>query len=96
MAPGRRSDVLRRDGDPDPVVSLPPGANSHQLGDRFILTGAWEFRKVLSGTPEMVATELLPYLDLGASTLLVEGEAPFDRESLALFMTDVVPLLRQN
>jgi hypothetical protein len=44
VAPGKRGEVVRRDGEPDPVLKLPPGANSHQLGDRYILTGAWEFR----------------------------------------------------
>ena len=55
-----------------------------------------EARDVISGTPEQVAAALTPYIDLGADTLIVEGEAPFDRESVSLFMAGVAPELRRG
>jgi F420-dependent oxidoreductase-like protein len=48
----------------------------------------------IAGTPEEVAAQLAPYLDLGFDMFLVLERAPLDYETLRLFMAEVAPRLR--
>jgi F420-dependent oxidoreductase-like protein len=56
--------------------------------------GVQEFRREIAGTPEQVTAALLPYLEAGVDTLLIEGYAPLDREGQELFIREVAPALR--
>lgn len=67
-----------------------------EQGVRAVLAsreGKREARAVVAGTPVQVAERLLPYVEAGAQTILVEGLAPLDREMMALFVAEVLPAL---
>ena len=49
---------------------------------------------VIAGTPEQVATSLVPYLTLGFDMFLLLERVPLDYETLRLFMESVAPRLR--
>jgi len=51
-------------------------------------------RMAIAGTPEQVATALMPYVGIGFDMFLLMERAPLDHESLRLFMEDVAPRLR--
>ncbi|HEY3524140.1 MAG TPA: LLM class flavin-dependent oxidoreductase [Candidatus Limnocylindrales bacterium] len=48
------------------------------------------------GTPEQVAEQLAPYLDLGYYHLISGFPAPYDEESMTRFVTEVKPLLAKH
>jgi alkanesulfonate monooxygenase SsuD/methylene tetrahydromethanopterin reductase-like flavin-dependent oxidoreductase (luciferase family) len=48
-----------------------------------------------AGTPEDIAEELSPYLDIGYRHLIANFPAPYDEESVARFATEVRSLLQQ-
>jgi F420-dependent oxidoreductase-like protein len=48
------------------------------------------------GTPEQVAEQLMPYVELGVGDLIAGARAPYDYESLRLFIEKVAPLVRQE
>jgi alkanesulfonate monooxygenase SsuD/methylene tetrahydromethanopterin reductase-like flavin-dependent oxidoreductase (luciferase family) len=48
----------------------------------------------IAGTPEEVAAQLAPYVDIGFDTFLLMERTPLDQETLRLFMHEVVPRLR--
>jgi alkanesulfonate monooxygenase SsuD/methylene tetrahydromethanopterin reductase-like flavin-dependent oxidoreductase (luciferase family) len=47
------------------------------------------------GSPEQIADELAPYLDLGYRHLIANFPAPYDEESMTRFATDVRALLER-
>jgi alkanesulfonate monooxygenase SsuD/methylene tetrahydromethanopterin reductase-like flavin-dependent oxidoreductase (luciferase family) len=49
----------------------------------------------IAGTPEEVAAQLAPYVDIGFDTFLLMERTPLDHESLRLFMQEVAPRLRR-
>jgi F420-dependent oxidoreductase-like protein len=48
----------------------------------------------IAGTPEEVAAQLAPYVDIGFDTFLLMERTPLDHETLRLFMQEVAPRLR--
>jgi alkanesulfonate monooxygenase SsuD/methylene tetrahydromethanopterin reductase-like flavin-dependent oxidoreductase (luciferase family) len=48
-----------------------------------------------TGSPEQIAEELAPYLDIGYKHLIANFPAPHDEESMTRFATEVRPLLKQ-
>jgi F420-dependent oxidoreductase-like protein len=48
----------------------------------------------IAGTPEEVATALVPYLGIGFDMFLLMERTPLDDETLRLFMQEVAPRLR--
>jgi len=52
--------------------------------------------RVLVGTPEQAAERLLRYVELGVGDFLVTTRAPFDYETLRLFIERVAPPVRQE
>jgi F420-dependent oxidoreductase-like protein len=52
--------------------------------------------RVLVGTPEQAAERLLRYVELGVGDFLVTTRAPFDFETLQLFIERVAPPVRQE
>jgi F420-dependent oxidoreductase-like protein len=55
----------------------------------FSPDGAW------FGPPELIAEQMLPYLELGFRHLIVELPAPFDQETIERLIGEVKPLLDQ-
>jgi F420-dependent oxidoreductase-like protein len=51
-------------------------------------------RMAIAGTPEQVATALMPYVGIGFDMFLLMERAPLDHESLRLFIEEVAPRLR--
>ena len=54
---------------------------------------AWENQPV--GTPEDVAEQLAPFVEVGRSHLVAGLPAPYDEESMTRLITDVKPLLQK-
>src|SRR4051812_9460962 len=50
---------------------------------------------VIAGTPEEVATALIPYIQIGFDMFLLMERAPLDYETLRLFIHSVAPRLRE-
>jgi F420-dependent oxidoreductase-like protein len=50
-------------------------------------------RMAIAGTPEQVATALIPYVGIGFDMFLLMERAPLDHESLRLFIEEVAPRL---
>ncbi len=48
------------------------------------------------GTPELVAEELQPLVELGYGHLIANFPAPYDEESMTRFATEVWPLLERG
>ena len=48
----------------------------------------------IAGTPEQVATALIPYIEIGFDMVLLMERTPLDHETLRLFIQDVAPRLR--
>jgi alkanesulfonate monooxygenase SsuD/methylene tetrahydromethanopterin reductase-like flavin-dependent oxidoreductase (luciferase family) len=46
-----------------------------------------------NGTPELLAEKLMPYVELGFTTVISEQPAPFDTETLERFIGEVKPLI---
>lgn len=46
-----------------------------------------------NGTPEQLAEKLMPYVELGFTTVISEQPAPFDTETLERFVGEVKPLI---
>ena len=53
----------------------------------------WENQPV--GTPEDVAGQLAPFIEIGRSHLVAGFPAPYDEESMTRLITDVKPLLQK-
>ena len=52
--------------------------------------------QAIVGTPEQVAEQLLPYVELGVGDLLLGARPPYDYQSLQLFIEKVAPLVRRE
>jgi F420-dependent oxidoreductase-like protein len=53
-------------------------------------------RAVLSGTPEQVAEQLMPYVELGVGDFILGVRAPADYKNLELFVEKVAPVVRRE
>jgi F420-dependent oxidoreductase-like protein len=53
-------------------------------------------RPVLTGTPEQVAEQLMPYVELGVGDFILGVRAPADYRNLELFIGKVAPLVRRE
>jgi alkanesulfonate monooxygenase SsuD/methylene tetrahydromethanopterin reductase-like flavin-dependent oxidoreductase (luciferase family) len=53
-------------------------------------------RRVLVGTPEQLTEQLLGFTQVGVSDFLVATRAPFDYDTLRLFIEVVAPLVRET
>jgi alkanesulfonate monooxygenase SsuD/methylene tetrahydromethanopterin reductase-like flavin-dependent oxidoreductase (luciferase family) len=51
---------------------------------------------VLTGTPEQVAEQLLPYLELGVGDFILGARAPYDLRLYQTFIEQVAPLVRKE
>jgi F420-dependent oxidoreductase-like protein len=102
----RKVEVLAghcRDAGRDPAtiarslgIALAVAPTEQEVGEELKRReGKREPRFVVSGTPEQVAAQLQPYVDLGARTIIIEGIAAFNREMLALFKREVAPALME-
>jgi alkanesulfonate monooxygenase SsuD/methylene tetrahydromethanopterin reductase-like flavin-dependent oxidoreductase (luciferase family) len=52
--------------------------------------------RLLVGTPEQAAEQLLSYVALGVGDFLLSARAPFDYDTMRLFIERVAPLVRQG
>jgi F420-dependent oxidoreductase-like protein len=50
----------------------------------------------LTGTPEQVADQLMPYAELGVGDFILGARAPYDYRTLELFIERVAPLVRRE
>lgn len=64
---------------------------ARELGSR---NGGWEGPK-LAGPPELIAEHFAPYLELGFRHIYVDLPAPYDRETLERFVSEVKPVLER-
>jgi alkanesulfonate monooxygenase SsuD/methylene tetrahydromethanopterin reductase-like flavin-dependent oxidoreductase (luciferase family) len=56
----------------------------------------WEEGPETATTPEALAEELAPYLDLGFRHIYIDFPAPFDAETMERFVTEVRPRLEER
>jgi F420-dependent oxidoreductase-like protein len=53
-------------------------------------------RPVLAGTPERVAEQIMPYVELGVGDFILGVRAPADYRNLELFVEKVAPMVRRE
>jgi F420-dependent oxidoreductase-like protein len=96
-AVGRDYDAIRKQLVCTPIVRTDPAQVEAELA-RFAAERQQPPERArgmaIAGTPEEVATALIPYLGIGFDMILLMERAPLDHETLRLFMEDVAPRLR--
>jgi alkanesulfonate monooxygenase SsuD/methylene tetrahydromethanopterin reductase-like flavin-dependent oxidoreductase (luciferase family) len=48
----------------------------------------------MTGNPDQIAAQLIPYVNLGFDMFILMGRYPLDHESQRLFIQEVAPRLR--
>jgi F420-dependent oxidoreductase-like protein len=96
-AVGREYDAIRKQLVCTAIIRSDPAQVEQELArftvERQIPPGQAR-HMAIAGTPEQVATELMPYVGIGFDMFLLMERVPLDHESLRLFMEDIAPRLR--